>query len=103
VLFPEVLFVDADGEDIAIAYTGGAWTINAVAATAAQLALIDLSMWFWRGFFHRSTPRYRNEDGGKVDFPVTFEMMHDLTKPNGHQIMTLGDPDDAGINIDPAP
>lgn len=102
VLFPEDLFIAANAEK-ALAFTKGspgAWTIGGVAASAAQLAKIDLSMWFWKGYFTRVAPSFNPEDGGKAMQAIEFHAVQDLTKPDGHQIWTLGDPADASIDID---
>ena len=102
VLFPEQLFIESNAE-VALAYTNtDGWFVGGDAATVAQLTLIDLSMWYWRGFFYRALPTFTNEDGSKATYQVSFEIMHDLTKPDGQQLWTRGDPADAGIDISPS-
>lgn len=102
VLLPEALFVE-DDEEITVGYTSvGGWTVGGDAATPAQLALIDLSLWFWRGYFLRTNPVFREADGGLARVPVRFQLMQDLTKPDGEQLWTLGDPADAAIELDVA-
>lgn len=101
VLFPEQLLVE-DNAEAAIAYTTvGGWTVGGDAATAAQLALIDLSIWFWRGYFMRTLPVFRHTEGGRVEAPVSFNVMQDLTKPDGSQLYTVGDPVESAIDISP--
>lgn len=103
VLFPEALLIEGNPPaEVALAYSGGAWTVGGDAASAEQLALIDLSLWFWRGYFHRAPLRYRYEDGGRAETTVRFNVMQDLTKPNGEQLWTVGDPADKGIDIEAA-
>jgi len=101
VLFPESLFINA-GEEVAVAFDGAQWTIDGTPATAAQQALIDMSMWFWKGYFTRATPSFNPADGGKALRQIEFHSVQDLTKPDGEQLYTLGDPADAGIDIAPA-
>ena len=101
VLFPESLLIEGDPPaEVSLAYSGGAWTVGGDAATTEQLALIDLSIWFWRGYFMRTPPVFRYENGGRAERTVRFQVMQDLTKPNGEQLWTLGDPADAGIDIE---
>lgn len=102
VLFPEALFLEANAE-VSVAYAkapGAGWTVGGDAATAEQLALIALSMWFWKGYFSRATLSYNPADGGKATRQVEFVSVQDLTKPDGEQLYTVGDPADATIDID---
>lgn len=64
VLFPEALFVDADGDETSIAYTtADEWKIGGEDPTPRQLALLELSIWHWKVFFHSTSPVMQNEDG----------------------------------------
>lgn len=101
-LFPESLFIESNAE-VAVAFTKGSpgsWTVGGNAATATQLAQIDLSIWCWKGYFTRVPPTFNPADGGKALQQVEFHLVQDLTKPDGHQLYTLGDPADASIDID---
>lgn len=98
-IFPEELFIE-DNAQVAVAYTtAGGWTVGGDAATAAQEALIDLSIWFWRGHFGPAKPIYRHEDGGKVVQEVMFQSMFNGDMPDGHRLYTIGDPSDSSIEI----
>lgn len=101
VLFPTELFLESNAE-VAVAYTtAGGWTVGGDAATTAQEALIDMSLWMWRGFFTQLTPRYAHEEGGKAMREITFRVMQDFNRPDGQQLYTLGDPVDQSIDISP--
>lgn len=98
-LIPEQVFIEAD-EQATLGYTtAGGWTVGGDAATAAQEALLDLSMWFWRGHFTTVPPKYMHEDGGKVVHEVEFHAMHNPNMPDGHHIWTVGQPNDSSIEI----
>lgn len=93
VIFPEQLFIESNA-DAEVEYTQeGGWTVGGDAATPAQLALLDLSVWFWRGHFTATPPMYRHEDGGKVVQNVIFHSMHNSAMPEGHHLFTIGRPD----------
>jgi hypothetical protein len=98
VLIPEAAFIESNAA-ASLVYTNtagtGAWTIGGDAATSAQLALLDMAVWFWRGHFLRTMPVYRHEDGGKVVQEVTFQAMQNASMPNGHQLYTVGRPNEA--------
>lgn len=101
VLFPTELFIE-DDEEATVAYTtAGGWTVGGDDASAAQEALIDMSLWMWRGWFTQLTPRYSHEDGGKAMREVAFRLMQDFERPDGQQLYTLGDPADVSIDISP--
>lgn len=102
VLFPEALFLESNAE-VTVGFTKGSpgsWTVGGNAATAAQLAQIDISLWFWKTYVTRAMPLYNPEDGGRDLTGIEIRGVQDLTKPDGHQLWTLGDPADAGIDID---
>lgn len=103
VLFPEELFYN-EGDDAyaQLSYDGTAWTLGGDALTSRQAELLDLSMWFWRGYFTKPPISFKHADGGKTVDAATFQVMHDATKPDGQMLYTLGDPADALIDIHPA-
>ena len=102
VIVPEEVFIESNTQ-AALVYTNtagtGAWTVGGDAATAAQLAILDLSIWFWRGHFTKAMPIYRFEDGGKVVKEVTFQAMFNDSMPDGHHLYTVGRPDQASTAI----
>lgn len=98
-LIPEELFIESDAQ-VALAYTqAGGWTVGGDAATTAQLNLLDLSVWFWRGHFTKSMPMYRHGDGGKVVQSITFQAMYNLSMPDGDALYTVGRPDQRAVPI----
>ncbi len=93
VLFPEEVFIESNAP-VAIEYTTAAdWKVGADTATAAQLALLDKSIFFWRGHFESLLPRYSHEDGGKLITEVVFHAMHNNAMQQGHYIYTIGAPE----------
>lgn len=52
--------------------------------------LFDLSTFFWKVHFERSMPAYRHADGGKSLMTITCTVLADFTKPDGHQLWTVG-------------
>ncbi len=102
VLFPEELFFNVGDDAYAsLVHTGSAWTVGGDALTADQQRLLDLSMWFWRGYFTKPGVPFRHGDAGKAVESVTFQVCQDSTKPDGNQLYTVGDPADALIDIHP--
>lgn len=103
VLIPEQVFIDSDNAQAPLVATNTAgtvaWTVGGVAASQAQLDLLDLSIWFWRGHFTRAMPSYRHEDGGKVVQSVSFQAMHNASMPDGHHLFTIGRPEEADTPI----
>lgn len=101
-IIPWETFIESNAH-AALAFTNtagtGAWTVGGNAATAAQLALLDLSIWFWRGHFTATPPMYKHADGGKVIQQVQFHAMHNSSMPDGHKIFTIGRPDQASTPI----
>lgn len=106
VILPEALFLKADGSGIVSDYTlatsAGNWTLDGVALDAAQLALLAGSFWAWRGVFTTPPRSYRGGagDARKNIEEVTFTLLHHPTMPEGHHLYTVGDPDEAGIDLD---
>ena len=99
VLIPEQVFIESNAQ-VALGYTAaGGWTVGGDAASAAQLALLDLSIWFWRGHFTRALPQYRHAEGGKVIESISYQAMFNGDMPDGHRLYTVGRPDQSGIEI----
>jgi hypothetical protein len=99
VILPESLFlsIGAGGivSDQTVAFSNaGAWTIEGVAATAAQLELIALSIWLWRCVFVRPPRRFRGGAGDdkKNIETVSIMALHHPGLPEGHHLYTTGDP-----------
>jgi hypothetical protein len=104
VIFPEFLLFDrATREYKAITYEDGAWELDGEELTADQERLLGLSTWVWRCFPQGAPRRYRDEDEGKVIETVTFDVMLDETKPEGHMLWTHGDPNAHGIDLEGEP
>lgn len=98
-IFPEELFGDSRAQ---LAYNAGAWTLGGVALTAAQLALLDGALWLWRGFFNRPPRRWLGGagDASRNIETVSFQVMFHTGMPTGHGLYTVGDPSEAGIDIE---
>ncbi len=100
VIFPEELFIESNAP-AAVEYTTAAdWKVGGDTATAAQLALLDKSIFFWRGHFESLLPRYIHADGGKLITEVVFHAMHNNAMQQGHYIYTIGRPDQAATPIE---
>jgi len=105
-IFPEDIFLKPDGDGIVQAYalslTAGIWYINAVAATAAQLALLDQTFWAWRVMFTRPPITFYGGagDARKQIETVTAMLAHHPDMPEGHHLYTIGDPMDSSIDIE---
>ncbi len=100
VILPEALFIESNAAAVVEYTTAGDWTVGGDIATAAQLALLDKGIWFWRGHFDPLVPKYTHEDGGKEIQEVTFHSMHNEDMQQGHYIYTKGRPDQAGTPIE---
>lgn len=99
VIIPESVFREAN-VDAALAYTnGGTWEVGGDAASTAQLAFLDLSLWFWRVHVEKVMPKYSFADGGKELQEVVFHAMYNGAMPQGSKIFTAGRPDQASIEI----
>jgi hypothetical protein len=94
-ILPEQVFIEANAQVTVDYTTAGGWTVGGDAATAAQEALLDLGIWFWRGHFTATPPMYKHEDGGKVVQQVVFHVMHNGAMPDGHHLFTIGRPEEA--------
>lgn len=103
-IFPEELFLEeqVDGSFLrkTLAYTGGVWTLDAVALTPAQEAMVAQSLWLWRGFFDKAPRRFIGAPDGKNIETVNFHLLHQAEMPEGNALYTQGDPADAGIDIE---
>lgn len=93
-IIPEQVFIESDAQaQLSYPNQQDGWMVGGNAATDAQLALLDLSIWFWRGHFSKALPIYKHEDGGKVVQQVEFHAMHNSSMPDGHHLYTVGRPD----------
>lgn len=102
VLFPETLFRKADETYATLAYSGGSWTLDGSPLTAENQTLLDLSVWFWRGYFERPARSFLggHGDDGKNIQTVNFNAMMHPDMPDGERLYTVGDPSDYGIDIE---
>lgn len=102
VLIPEDLLVHpTTGAYVKLGYDGTVWTLGGVALTPAQMRLFGQIRWVWRGHFRKPSVEFQHDDAGKAIGSVQFQVMLDLTKPEGHMLYTVGDPSKAGIEINP--
>ena len=99
-IFPEELFIESNAPAVLQYTTGAGWKVGGDAATAAQDALIDKAIFFWRGHFEALTPRYIHEDGGKLITEVVYHAMHNNNMVQGHYIYTKGAPELASTPIE---
>ena len=100
VILPEAVFIESDAAVVVEYTTSGDWEVGGDIADAAQLALLDKGLWFWRGHFDPLVPKYTHEDGGKEIQEVTFHCMYNELMQNGHHIYTKGRPDQADTPIE---
>lgn len=107
VLFPEALFLKDDGNGtfnrLELSHTGGGiWTLDGIALDAAQEAMLDQSIWFWRCVFNRPPTRFRGGAGNdrKNIETVSLQVMHHGDMPQGHHLFTRGNPADYAIDIE---
>lgn len=105
-IFPEALFLTDDAEGIVheqtVAFDGtGVWKFNNVVLDAERQRLLDASVWLWRVVFNRPTRRFRGGAGDdkKNIETVSTQSMHHPDLPEGHHILTTGDPFDSGIDL----
>ena len=105
VIFPEQLFLETVAGIVhrrTVAFSGGAWTFNGAALSAARQTLLDMSFWAWRGFFNRPPQRFLGGagDAKKQIETVSFQVMHHPDMPEGHHLYTIGDPVAADIDLE---
>ncbi len=100
VIFPEELFLETNAAAVVSYTTSGGWLVGGNAATGAQDALLDKSIFFWRGHFESLLPRYIHGDGGKLITEVVFHAMHNNAMQQGHYIYTIGAPELAATPIE---
>jgi hypothetical protein len=101
VVFPEELFLSADGQvDLSLDSNGGTWQLGGSALSTAKSALLDKARWFWRGYFTTPDTAFSHADAGKRIDETQFVVMFSDDAPNGHGLYTVGDPYDAGIDIE---
>ena len=103
VLFPEILFREADCSFEDLSYTTAeGWKVGGDALTAAQETMLELTLWLWRGYFERPTLIWRGmpgDDGKNIEACRFVSMMH-TGMPNGHMLWTRGDPATYGIDLE---
>lgn len=93
VVIPEEVFIEDDAQ-VALSYDQvNGWQVGGDAATAAQEALLDKSIWFWRGHFEPAVPVFNHDE--YAIFEATFNAMHNEDMPEGHKLYTIGRPDQA--------
>ena len=99
-IIPEEVFIESNAP-AALGYTTAAdWTVGGDTATAAQLALLDKSLWFWRGHFETPQKKFVHDDGGKLVTEAVFHAMHNNAMQQGHYVYTHGRPDQAATPIE---
>jgi hypothetical protein len=104
VLFPEDMFRD-EASDPAVyrqlSFDGADFLLNNLALTAAQLTLMALSVWMWRGYFERPDLSFMggHGDAGKNIVTVNFNVMMHPALPDGQRLYTRGAPSVVGIDI----
>ncbi|HEX5949364.1 MAG TPA: hypothetical protein VFZ96_00010 [Actinomycetota bacterium] len=87
-IVPEQLFNKLNAttnvmQRVVVAHAAGAWTKDSAALTAAEQALLDMSILIWRADFSRVMPMFSPDAGGKAFSSVTVTVQLDTTKPSG--------------------
>jgi hypothetical protein len=77
------------------------WTVGGIAASAEQLRLIDWSIWLWKVVPNRPKVSHKHSEGNAATDTINWTIVQDMTKPEGQQLYTIGDPEEYGININP--
>jgi hypothetical protein len=86
---------------VALALSGGTWTKDGIAFTDEDTRLFGLSLFLWKIHTEQAMPVYRWENVGKGNVACTVHCLQDFTKPEGHQIWTLGaDLATSGIDLE---
>jgi hypothetical protein len=101
----EELFLADDGTgkfvEVPITFAGGVFLKDGAALTTAEQELVDMSILVWKAQFGRMAPRYAHEDGGKSLRTVSVQVLQDLDKPEGCQlILALAELDDYEYDLD---
>lgn len=105
-LAPLQLFLKTDPttgiqEEVDVDYAAGAWTKDGSAFTTEDTRLFNMGVFFWRCYTERLMTRYVYDDAGKALQQLAVHVMHDFTKPDGHQLWTMGiDLAGSGIDLD---
>jgi hypothetical protein len=104
-LVPEQLLMktNSDGTQTAttIDLTTGTWTKDGEAFSAEDQRLFDLSTFFWKLHAEQTMIPYRWENVGKANMAGTAHVLQDFTKPDGHQLWTIGaDLSESGIDLE---
>jgi hypothetical protein len=93
-LVPENLLrkrnTDGTTSPVSISLSGGIWTKDGDPFTADDTELFGLSLFLWKLHPEQAMPVYRWENVGKGNVPCTVHVLQDFTKPDGHQLWTLG-------------
>lgn len=106
VIFPEALFLKVDADRIPqrvqLEHASGAWAKDGDALGAHDLALLDNTVWQWRGCFNRPPRSFKGGAGEarKNIETASFQGLHHNDMPEGHKLYTIGNPDDFDIDID---
>jgi len=98
-ILPEQLFIESNVQASVTYDKVNAWQVGGNAATAAQLDLLDVSIWFWRGHFEKCTPKYAHADAGKAVKEIVYQSMFNTSMPDGCGLYTFGRPDQFGTPI----
>ena len=95
VVFPEDLFrtVGQSYEDLSFV-SGVGWQLNGLPLSAAELTLLGMTLWLWRGYFERPDRVFMggHGDDGKNIPAVNYNVMMHPTVPDGQRLYTMGDP-----------
>jgi hypothetical protein len=101
----EELFLADDGTgrkvQVPFTYSGGVFLKDGEALTVEEQELADMSILMWKVQVGRIAPRYAHEDGGKSLRTVPFQVLQDLTKPDGCQLyLVMSEMDDYEYDLD---
>lgn len=98
-IIPEQVFIESDAQAQLTYDKVNGWQVGGDAASATQLALLDLALFFPRGHFTRGLPDYKHDDGGKLVKPVDFHVMVNSSMPDGMNLYVSGRPDQASTAV----
>lgn len=102
VVFPEALFLSADGQDtLELEYDsiGEQFTLDGTPLTTEQDRLLNQTLWIWKGHFSKPDVVYRHADAGKSIDETTFTAWYSPDAPNGARAYYIGDPTDIDVDI----